>query len=1397
MRTLKIVSLCFLLLTISVCNFNLLAQNQDINFHRLTVEDGLSNGNVNQIFQDSKGFIWMCTDDGLNLYDGYSFKIYKHSAADTNSISNNNTLSIIEDQNGTLWIGTHNGLNSFDRSKQIFKKYFFNQNDPQSISQNHIPCMCIGLNKQLYLGTDNGLNSYNAQTDNFTRYNVVKDKSGNLRGNSISSLKCDKNGIIWMSEYFGGLTRLNPTNGVLKNYPINPENGPVKNIITSICPAPDGNIWLGLYSGEIVDFNPASEYAEYYQNSNKGLIENNAVKGIFQQGDILWFLKGKSLACMNIRDRKTSIFNNDQFNPKSFPKGSPLSISKSKDDNIWIGIEGVAVFNPKAEKFSSCYFKLPKESSKVKQNFATSFLKDIKDNLYVGTFLDGLIKLNLNTGNFIRLTTPSVFSSSVISSIYPRKDGNYWITTSKGLVLFDPEYSRVLKHYTHNPNDTNSLYHEAAEFVCEDKKGKIWISTQESLDVLDPATNTFSHFTRANLKGLSHYKVTSIFCDKDGQIWVGTYNGLNKIDPNTFTITTYGTSLLKENELSDLFISSNGIYQDKKGFIWISTKNGLNKFNTETNSFTTYFQADGLLSDNVSQVIEDNSGNLWVTSASGITKINFENKIFRNYTSSDGLDISTAALYKDNNGYLYLGGRHENFYRFHPDSIHDNLIEPEVYITNFLLFNKPVGVFPYDKYSPLKQNIQNTKEIVLNYKQSDFAFEFTALNYYLPGKNRFAYIMEGYNEEWIYTNANRRIANYTNLNHGEYVFRVKASNNDGVWNETGISVKIKILPPPWKTSLAYLLYAILILALLSFSRYIMIRQINLKNSLTFEHLEREREKEFHQIKTKFFTNISHEFRTPLTLISGPINKLISSAKKNNANKEQLNYYYLIERNVNRLAQLTNQLLDFRKIETGTMKLEICQGDLVSYTKGITGRFIQFAESKNINLKFSSSEKEIDAWFDPDKLDKVVSNLLSNALKFTPDNGNISILMETSPENTANVRIQVKDSGIGIAKEHQNDIFDRFYQVDSSSKSLFEGTGIGLALAKDLITLFNGTIRVESTQGNGSLFIIDFPADLRSSSAKVTIHKKFEPSVSPFDLTNDNLESEDQEGSENFDSASKKQSLPELKNKPIVLIIEDNKDLRFFISDTLKEFFTIEEAENGDRGIEKAIDIIPDIIISDVRMPVKDGIEVVRILKKDNRTSHIPLILLTALSSIDSKLKGFESGADDYITKPFNQDLLLLKVRNIVTSREKQKEFLLKSIEGRIDPSKKKNSLQPKEIFVNNIDEEFLQNALEIVEQNISDPDFNVEKFSTAIGMEASTLYKKLMALIDMPPGEFIRDIRMKRSAQLLKQNRIPISEIAYMVGFDSPNYFSKVFRKYYNISPTDFILNKNEEESRS
>jgi signal transduction histidine kinase/ligand-binding sensor domain-containing protein/DNA-binding response OmpR family regulator len=1361
------------------------AANPD--YKHLTTRDGLSNSVVRKIFQDSRGFVWLGTEDGLNFFDGYSFRVYKNNAIDTTTISNNNISSIAEDARGNIWIGTHNGLNVLNPETNKFKRYFHHDEKPESISDNLVTHICVDSSDEIWVGTMNGLNRYDPATDGFQHYSVNHDVNISMRGNSITALVSDHKGYIWTSEFNKGLFRLDPETNDVVHFPIDNVNGVIGDIVTTISNNPNGNLWLGLINGQIIDFNPRSGQAKYYISDLPYPDNTNSIVAFAHLHESLWILQGKYILRFDLSNHTFDSYTHNPQDRQSIPMGTPFSITQTHNDNILVGLEGLLIFDPDSRNFTDFYKVIPKESDKIKQNYVRAFYKDERGDLIIGTYRDGLLMKDHNTGNYIRIQTPDVFQNSIITHFEKRDDGKLWVATSKGLLLYDTQNKSIIDHYQHIPGDSKSIDHDHVNLVLQDSRNILWVATQESLDRIDLSSGDIKHYNRSNLNGLSHYKITAIIEDRRGNIWVGTFNGLNKIGSETGAITSYIPHPGGRGGISDPFINAKGLYEDREGFIWICTKNGLNRYDPENDIFTSFFQEDGLMSDNVSAIREDSEGFHWVVSNKGLSRVDFDADDFKHYTADDRLDNNTEAFMIDEQGFLHVGGRHENYYRFHPDSLSRNLVPPRVYISDLLILNKPVGVYPADPQSPLKKNILFANDIVLNYKQSDFSIEFTALNFFAAEKNLFAYKLEGYHDDWIYTDASRRMASFANLPAGDYVFKVKASNNDGIWNEELASINLKILPPPWKTNAALVAYFLLIVMIMLLIRTIMVRELRLKNSLKLEHFQREKEREFDEMKTKFFINISHEFKTPLMLISGPVNKLIKSATAKNYPINDLHYFYLIEKNARRLIQLTNQLLDFRKIETGSMKLELVNGNIVDALNTIYLQFKQLTCEKEIHYDFLASEKAITGWYDPDKLEKIVSNLISNAIKFTPEKGRIQVKVEKDPSRVDVILIHVKDNGIGILEKDMDQIFERFSQIENKLTSIHQGAGIGLSLAKDMAELCSGKIRVESSVNYGSEFTVELPVGLTYFNNYVILDESLSST------TNEGIEMSLTEFDES--QTPQQEKLIEFPGnvKPTVLIIEDNKDMQFYIADILQPFCKTISAIDGVSGLDMAFDNIPDVIVCDIMMPGKDGFEVTELLKKDTRTSHIPLILLTALDSPESKIEGLDKGANDYITKPFIPDELILKIRNALVYNCRLKVHFKNSINGSVQENEnlaRGVKLEPVEIVVSGIDEQLVQKAMDVIEKHMDDQEFNVDVFSREMGMEASTLYKKLMALIGLPPGEFIREMRMKRAVQLLKQNKLPISDVGYMVGFESPNYFSKVFRKYYNVSPSEYVKNQ-------
>jgi signal transduction histidine kinase/AraC-like DNA-binding protein len=843
----------------------------------------------------------------------------------------------------------------------------------------------------------------------------------------------------------------------------------------------------------------------------------------------------------------------------------------------------------------------------------------------------------------------------------------------------------------------------------------------------------------------------TLFIDSSGMLWVGTGDGLYKFNIETKEETYYVHIDGDVKSISNNYIYS--IFEDKKGILWIGTGGGLNKFDRSTETFSHFTENDGLPSNVVKGILEDGHDNIWLSTTKGISKFNPISETFRNFDAADGLqgdEFITGAYHKNQQGEMFFGGTN-GLTTFHPDSIKNNIYIPPITITDFQIFNKSVK--PGNK-SPLKKQVSETSEIALSHDQSIFSFEFAALDYHNPLKNQYKYKMEGVDPDWVSTDASRRFATYTNLDPGDYIFRVRGSNNDGIWNDEGTSIKIIITPPWWQSNWAYAFYGLLIFVAIFLARKYDLKRINLRN-------ESNRLKEIDQLKSRFFANISHEFRTPLTLILGPIQKLL----EDHPTADENNQYSLIQRNALRLQRLINQLLDISRLEAGKLKLNAREYDIIAITRAIIANFESHANRRNISLTFHSSLKFQNVYLNFDKFEKILTNLLSNAFKFSDDDTAISITLETISDSTGSfnegyIRLCIQDQGIGVKEENIEKIFQRFYQVDDTATRGYEGSGIGLALVKEMVDLHYGTINVKSEPGKGTTFIVCLPlgkSHLSLGEIEQLPVDEIKVPDEPLDETVIRILNE------NTDQL------------PLVLIVEDNIDVQQYIGSFLEEDHNLIFADNGKEGLNRAIQEIPDLIISDVMMPVMDGIELSTELKSDERTSHIPVILLTARATVEDRVEGLETGADDYLQKPFDVNELRVRIKNLIEQRKLLKEKFVQEDGFLISKLSKTPA-----------DERFINRMMDIISDNISEPAFKIESLSKEIGMSRMQLHRKIQGLFGQSPGQFLRSLRLKQSADLLKNVTGNISEIAYDVGFESPAHFTSSFRRQFGMTPSEY-----------
>jgi len=932
-----------------------------------------------------------------------------------------------------------------------------------------------------------------------------------------------------------------------------------------------------------------------------------------------------------------------------------------------------------------------------------------------------------------------------------------WFSTNRGLNKIDLKTKRITSYYISN----NDQVHNSMSDLSEDKNGIIWIGTYSTyLYSFDPKTE---QFTRHKSYGRP---INTLRTDLSGLLWIGSETGLYKFNTATKEETQYRHI---EGDLKSISNNSvNSIFEDKNGILWIGTAGGLNKFDRSTETFTSFAEKDGLFNSKISAILEDGQGNLWLGTGKGISKFNPNSGTFRNFDATDGLhgDAFTGASYMNQQGEMFFGGRNGLTY-FHPDSIKDNTCIPPIVLTDFQIFNKSIKP---GNNSPLKKQVSEVNEITLSYDQSIFSFEFAALDYHHPVKNKYAYKMDGVDPDWVHTDASRRFATYTQLDPGEYVFRVKGSNNDGIWNEEGTSIKVIITPPWWQTNLAYIVYIILGFSLIySLRRYEINRQ-KLKHNLELEHVEAENLKEVDNMKSRFFANISHEFRTPLTLIFGPAKDILEKTKDVEI-KESAG---IIRRNANRLYGLVNQLLDLSKLEAGRMTLETSEQNIIPLLKGLVLSFLSLAERKKITLQFNTIEDNLNTYIDTEKVEKIITNLLSNAFKFTPEGGKVEVTIKLPsfpplPKGEltgGSVEINIRDTGIGIPTERLDKIFDRFYQVDGSHTREGEGTGIGLALTKELVELHKGRIKVESKEGEGTTFTVLLPLGKEHLKPEEIVEKEIEEEATKnVEQTELIPETENRKEKRGIDSLLD-------TDKPLLLIVEDNSDVRKYIISHLDEDYRIEEAIDGEDGYNKSIEQIPDLIVSDVMMPKMDGFEFCEKVKTDERTSHIPVILLTAKATSKDKIEGYETGADDYIMKPFDAAELKVRIKNLIEIRRKLQEKF-SSDDYNI----------PKEL--NAMDEQFIKKVLRVINEHISEEEFSIEELGKEAAMNRWQRYKKIRALTGKSPSIFLRSVRLVKAKKMIKENKGTISEIAYSVGFSSPAYFSKCFSMEFGYPPSE------------
>lgn len=1318
MRFLLTIIFFYISIFTSICN--------TYKFKHISVTDGLPSNFIHTIYKDTDGFMWFGTQTGLCRYDGYKFKNYYNTKQDSTSIPDNMVLQIQEMNNKMFIIETMKCYTVFDKNKEIF--YPISKiTKPICNTEIHPNKIYVDSKFNIWIYIQ-GIGCYEYNVNEKKTY-FIELKEESLSSAYITDIKECKDGILLISNN-RQLICIDPQNKKLKWY-----NNAIKNSNTTLYSIFIDNNYVWIYSQyEIWEYNLINK--KWDNNiQNKIHIKNDIVHSITKD------LKGKiwigtdynGIIIYERATNKIENLRNDDNDPRSLSQNTIYSIYTSPDGIMWIGTykKGISYYREDIYKFDM--YNLDDITSIEQKNDSC---------LWLGTNGNGIILWNNTSKRIIKKINTGFHT---IVALHQDNNGTLWAGTfNGGLIKIKDNNIYYFKKENNNSLKSNNIW----SIIQEDKDYIIIAYIDAGIQKMNIHDNQIYDLDFSNDKSVS-----SLCIDNNNFIIGTSIDGCKIYETNKDSITLELTE--SNNKLSNNKV--NQIYKDSRGLIWIATHSGINIYTTKSN-YTPLKYNNRLLSNiYISSITEDLNKNIWLTSPRDIiqlSSINIQNdSIDYNvtiYSKKDGLqncDFNIKAIKTLNNGDIAIGGLYGINY-FNPDNIKYNKILPKVSFSGFSLFGKEINI--RDKINGeiiLNEDLNYINELKLKYDQNIFAISLSTDNYSLPEKVRYMYKLEGFKDEWVTLAEGVHDITFTYLNPGNYTLKVKAINNDGYMGDEVSELKIKILPPFWLTWWAFICYFIFAIIILLYARHRLLKHEREKFRLQQIEQEALKNEEINNMKFRFFTNISHELRTPLTLIIAPLEDLLKNTKDNDEKK----ILQMMNRNAQRLLMLVNQLLDFRKGEMSKHKLSLGEGDIVTFIHGVCDSFLLMAEKKDIQFSFFSGVDNFSMAFDADKIGKIVMNLLSNAFKFTPHGGRINVMIDRI-DNENILEIKVSDTGIGISDSDKEHIFDRFYQSDNKNIEQQEstGSGIGLSLVRDFVQLHEGTVDVFDNIGKGSVFVVHIPIKhVTNTIPEETEERKVVPDM-------ESIENSDENG-----------------NLPLLLIVDDNEDFRTYLKYILELQYRVKLAENG----QKAWDILnsshelPDLIISDIMMPVMDGNTLCKKIKEDKRTSHIPVILLSAKHATESKLQGLELGADDYVTKPFNITILVLRIRKLIELSRYNKS------KGTIDPS-------PSEIVITSLDEKLIEKAIKYVEDNISRSELSVEELSSELGMSRVHLYKKLLQITGKTPIEFIRVIRLKRAAQLLRESQLHVSEVAFEVGFNNPKYFSRYFKEEFGVLPS-------------
>ncbi len=1336
------------------------AQNETYQFNHLGTSDGLSQSSVIAIHQDQLGRMWFGTRDGLNVYDGNNFKAYRNDVEDLNSVSNSDILSITGDRDGYMWVGTYNGLNRYDPIQDQFKRFLYVE-DSNSICNNAIWSLKELDNGDIWIGTYNGLSIFNKASGRFISFFHESDNLSSLPSNYILSIEQSSNGAIWIGTSRGLCKAIVDDEGGVSFERFNVGEGIEVPFIQAVTACEQNTLCIGTKNIGALKFDLLSE--RFLDNSNTGGDQDIRAICIGEPGNI-WLGTSDGIT-IHENDGNTIKLRNHTYKSGSISNNYIKSIFKDLKGSIWVGsyYGGIDIWDPSNTNFINYTDQSVK--NRLGNKVVSSIVADDRRNIYLGTEGGGVTIFHNDSDDteYLNLNLYPHLLSDNIKSIY--SEGNsLWIGTfDKGLTYFHLEDKKFYKDRV-SQELKDQLGSSGVYAIKAVDKNSLWIgSFGKGLFNYDINQKTFKQFYKnsSDERGLSSNHIRCLLKDQFNNIWIGTQSGLNFLpfmDGSFKNENIVNYFYQRSVDSGDDILS---IYQDLSGTIWVGLRaKGLFRF--DGNKFEQVALEANQSITSIYSIEEDEDDILWLGTNQGLIRFVKKDQSFKIYTQKDGLvnnEFASGASLKVNGSKFYFGGNGGVSF-FDSKMITQNQFTPKVILTDLRIKNQIIS--PNNGNGILSKSLPYTETINLPYDQSNFSIDYAIPNYINPKSNRYQYRVVGLDDNWTLTEQSR--ASFTIQKAGEYIFEVKGANNDGLWNEETTALNISVLPPFWKSNLAYLIYALLIAGGL----YAVYRAINaktaLEHKLQLEHLSNERNNEINDAKLRFFTNISHEFKTPLTLITGPLQQILRDYKGSSLVYKQL---LVIESNAKHLLLLINRLMDFRKLEHKTLQLKASEGNIVKFTEEVFLSFTEYAKLHNYKYSFHKNEECINVFYDRPKIEQVLFNLISNAFKYTDEGGEIKVVIRKEEQRAI---IDVSDTGKGVQPQFRDKIFERFFEIPEHKRpNLVQnaGTGIGLSIAKHLIDLHQGKLSVQNNGDVGSIFRVQL--QLGKS------HLSKEQIVEDFKFSDDLDLYTSQIARVKMDRPIELNEQFIHQEKSTVLIVEDNGPLRNFIKELLQGDYNILQAADGQEAMKKALKYLPDLIISDVMMPIMVGTELCAKIKANMATSHIPVVLLTSRTSLLYKFEGLESGADDYISKPFDIVEFQLRIRNLLESSKRLRTKFAES-----------HSFTPNKVAINSVDEELLKKAITIVEDNISNYQFDIATFCHQLGVSRTLLFTKVKAWTDFTPNEFIQEMRMKRAIQLLEQGKLNVSEICYEVGFRNPKYFSKCFVKKYGISPRGY-----------